>query len=506
MVLKNDSNRTLTPPVSLTHFLTPVFRYKWLIILFFCGIVGVVSLGSLRTPKTYRASAKFIVEKEVDSEKALLLQISVPSQYEKYDWITAELEILKSYPVALRVVETLNLSQQDANESNGEPVAPQVRFENAINRFQEKVQISLTKDSNVIEISYKDPDPMLATRVVNTIINTYVAYRSELYDESETYKFFEEQMQIIDNKLGELERDQSEFKRVKEIISPEAQRNILITRLSDYEKRLSEVKTNKRRKTAILNIIKDQVGKDNGVNLSTIESNETPIQSAHITRLRNELLDLELERERLLQNYTEEAPQVSHLAKQISALQVKLDTEMQQIIQVIELNIQTMAAEENILRQSISNTKNEIRELAQEEFEYAQISRGVEENREIYSMLLKQREEARISLAKLQNGVNVRVISPAAVPIHPVNPRTRLKIAIAVILGLVGGLGLAFFRNYLDHTFTFPDEIEHYTNLTVLGSVRNFNDHLLSSHTVSGRKQTKPRKMQFANLDEDWIR
>ncbi len=508
MVVKYNTNRnSMAPPISLAQILTPIFRYKWLIILFFCGIVGVVVLGSLNTTDTYRANAKFIVEKELDSEKAMLLQINVPSQYEKYDWINAEIEIIKSYPVALRVVEQLNLSKSADSKTAAEPepAGQGVHFESKVKSFQRKFELDIAKNSNVIEISYQDSDPVLAARVVKTVIDTYVSYRSELYDESETYKFFEEQIQITDDKVRNLERDQSEFKRLKEMISPEAQRSIFISRLSDFEKRLSEVQTNKRRKTAILNIINDQFESGDGINLSTVESNEIPIQSTHVARLRSELLTLELERERMLQNFTEQAPQVVHLQKQIDATETKLKKETQQIIKMIELDIRTLAAEESILEQSIRNTSNEIRDLAQEEYEYLQISRGVEENREIYSMLLKQREEARISLAKLQNGVNVRVISPAVVPANPINPRTRLKIAIAVILGVVGGLGLVFFRNYLDHTFTFPDEIEHYTNLTVMGSVRNFNDRRLPNQAQS-QKRLEARNVARKELEDVWIR
>ena len=86
-------------------------------------------------------------------------------------------------------------------------------------------------------------------------------------------------------------------------------------------------------------------------------------------------------------------------------------------------------------------------------------------------MLRKQREEARLSLAKLEKGVKIKVISPAVKPSEPVKPKKILNIILALFLGLFGGLGLAFFIEYFDHTITTPDELERYVGITALGSV-----------------------------------
>lgn len=459
--------------MSLLHIVTIIFKHKWIIISFFCVIVCVVTLGSVRQTDIFRASAKFMVEKEVDREKALLFQVSVPSTYEKYDWITSEIEIIKSYPVALRVVKALQLNKRRSANHPDDAPDPDLEIEKSIKTFRNNVQIDVAKNSNVIEIGYKDTDPVLATRVVNAIIEHYMSYRSELYDESETYNFFEEQMQITDKKLRELEHDQSEFKKNSEMISLETQKNILLERLTDFEKRLTDIRTKRRQKAATLNVMKDQLAHADIVKMPVIESSDNSAHWAHIIKLRDELLDLELQREIVLQKFTPEYQEAINLEQQINATREKIDSEMKQIIEMEEINILSLIAEENVLKQSVVNTSNEIRDLAQKEYEYSQISRGIEDNREIYSMLLKQREEARISLAKLQKGVRVKIISPAVVPIHPINPRTRLKIAVAIVLGLVCGLGFAFLWEYFDHTFTFPDDVELYTGLALLGSVRD---------------------------------
>ncbi|MBN1559779.1 GumC family protein [candidate division KSB1 bacterium] len=492
-------------PVSLLHIVTIVFKHKWIVLSFFFGIVGIVTLGSLRTTKIYEARSKFIVEKEGESEKALLLQVNVPSQYEKYDWINAEIEILKSRPVAMRVVKELGFDQNAHPVEQLAPNDSDIILERSVKSFQKGMQVEVAKNSNVIEISYKDQDPVMATNVVNSVINAYVEYRSELYDESETYKFFEEQMEITDRKLQDLERDQSDFKRKQNMFSPEAQREILLTRLADYEKKLTDVRTERRRKAAILNVIKGQLGEGDGQTTPAIESNDSPVKSMHVTKLRGELLDLELKREIALQKFTPEYQEVINLDRQIAATKAKLASEVGKLLEIEEITILSLSAEENVLRQSIENTSNEMNELAQKEYEYSQISRGLEDNREIYSMLLKQREAAGISRAKHQKGVSVKVISPAVVPDFPLNPQTKLKIAIAAVLGVICGLGLAFLREYFDHTFTFPEEIERYIGLVVLGSVREFNERIIHMPITDRTRRELVQNSQVDALPDLWI-
>jgi len=145
-----------------------------------------------------------------------------------------------------------------------------------------------------------------------------------------------------------------------------------------------------------------------------------------------------------------------------------------------ETSIRALAAEESVLQNTINKIKNELGEFAQTEYEYTQISRGIDDNREIYSMLLKQREEARISLAKLERGVKIKIVSPAVVPREPVKPKKLINIALAILFGISGSLGLAFFMENMDHTIDTPNDLEKYTGLSVLGSVREIENQIKS--------------------------
>lgn len=462
---------TVEPEMSLRRLLAILFKHKWTIAWVFLCVVGGVTLVTFLLPTVFRASAKVVVEREADFEKAALFRLDLAPRLELYEWVTPEVEILKSHPLADRVVTALRLDAVNSKSASLADAA--MRHAVATFAFQKDLKVENLRKSNIIEVSYEANTPRLAAAVVNKAIDTYINYRSELYDESASYKFFQEQIRIAEDELNKLEQSQAKFKQQKEILSPLEQRTILLTRMADYEKSLTAVRTARIGKEAKLEVISAQFQKGSSIDIPTTESSNSLSREKYIAKLKSDLLDMEIQRERLLQKFTPQYEEVVDLEKQIAATKAKIRTEIKEILNMETTSLRALKAEEAELQASIDSVTQEINRFAQKEYEYSQFSRDIEDSREVYSTLLKQREEARISLAKLEKGVKIRVISPAVVPIEPVKPRRKLTVAAGVILGLLSGLGLAFVKEYFDHTVDTPADLEKLTGLPLLGSVRD---------------------------------
>jgi capsular polysaccharide biosynthesis protein len=76
-------------------------------------------------------------------------------------------------------------------------------------------------------------------------------------------------------------------------------------------------------------------------------------------------------------------------------------------------------------------------------------------------------------IVKIMNIDNVTILSKAEVKENqdPVKPKPLLNIAIAFVVGLMAGVGLAFLLEYLDNTLKTEIDIEKHLELPVLGSV-----------------------------------
>ncbi|MED3985210.1 Wzz/FepE/Etk N-terminal domain-containing protein [Peribacillus simplex] len=74
----------------------------------------------------------------------------------------------------------------------------------------------------------------------------------------------------------------------------------------------------------------------------------------------------------------------------------------------------------------------------------------------------------------IMNVDNVSVLAKAEIKENPtpVKPNPLLNIAIAVVVGFMAGIGLAFLLEYMDNTIKDEDDIERLLELPILGSIQ----------------------------------
>src|SRR6202008_1851789 len=129
---------------------------------------------------------------------------------------------------------------------------------------------------------------------------------------------------------------------------------------------------------------------------------------------------------------------------------------------------------EMLLSQALDQQKAEANQMSQRLVEYNILKREAEANKTLYDGMLTKLKEANIAGALKSS--NIRVVDPAMIPSHPSRPAKARNIALAFIVGLVGGIGLALLREYLDNTVKTPDDIETLARLPSLAVVPAFSD------------------------------
>src|SRR6202140_3736541 len=112
--------------------------------------------------------------------------------------------------------------------------------------------------------------------------------------------------------------------------------------------------------------------------------------------------------------------------------------------------------------------------MAEKMVQYNILKRESEADKTLYEGLLTKLKEAGISEGLKSS--NLRVVDPAMIPSYPARPAKARNIALAFLVGLVGGIGLALLREYLDNTVKTPDDIETLTRLPSLAVVPAFGD------------------------------
>ncbi|WP_223701107.1 YveK family protein [Sutcliffiella deserti] len=90
----------------------------------------------------------------------------------------------------------------------------------------------------------------------------------------------------------------------------------------------------------------------------------------------------------------------------------------------------------------------------------------------------------------LMNVDNVSILSPAQVGENPspVKPQPVLNMAIAMVVGLMAGVGLAFLLEYLDTSIKNEQDIEKLLGLPVLGTIMKIEDKDIQEAQQAARK------------------
>lgn len=94
---------------------------------------------------------------------------------------------------------------------------------------------------------------------------------------------------------------------------------------------------------------------------------------------------------------------------------------------------------------------------------------------------------------------NVRIADRAEVPLFPSSPRKTLNIALALLLGIFGGVGLAILFEYLDNSVKNFEDVEKYTGLPTLGIVPAFSEDGFHKGYGSGERQKKKKGKEKVN-------
>ncbi len=245
--------------------------------------------------------------------------------------------------------------------------------------------------TNVLRISYYSTDPELARDVVNTLLQSYleqsVAYKSE--EASRVAQFVEEQLDNLRKELDISEGKLQEYKSLTGVMKLDSEAEKLIDIISEKERAKAE---------------------------------------------------LEVQKQKLLAEYTEVHPAVKSIIKQQEAIQRQLA--------LYESKIQSLPLKERNL---------------------AALTRVSKVGSDSYVFLLQKREEANI--AKASTISNVNIIDPALTPSWPVKPDKRKNILLGFLAAMGLGIVLCFFQEYLDDTIKTADEAKRIMGMPLLAVI-----------------------------------
>jgi uncharacterized protein involved in exopolysaccharide biosynthesis len=217
--------------------------------------------------------------------------------------------------------------------------------------------------------------------------------------------------------------------------------------------------------------------------------------------MRDRLYSLQIKEQDLLSKFTEESKPVREIRRQISEAKTLLAQEEQTRTQVTKgLNeaykqtqlalltekatVSSLQSKLKELQSQLRGACSELKEINNNETQLGQVQREMAIQDVSYRKYHEKLEEARIDHA-LETGKisNISVVQPATYPAKPIWPIKSLILSLGFLLGIMGGIGLAFFFEFIDHSFKRPEDIERKLELPTLAAIPHLRNNEINPST-----------------------
>jgi len=448
----------------LLDYLIILRKHQWLILTFLLTVVTVVTIASFKMKPVYNATARVEVDKES--------QNTLPFQGVNYDeyvdmevYIATQTEILQSETLALQTIKSLNLDRYPEFEgadpialahAGAEPKRPAI-----LGAFLGRLHVKRIPNSRLIEVEFESEDPQLAALVANTHLQNYIEqnFRSKYDATTQASKFLSGELEELRTKVESSENARITYERQNQIWQIDEKQNITTQTMGDLNRAVTEAQTSLATKEALY-----RMATSGNVDLLPEVRNNPVIQD--LLKRRSALDDSYAD---ALNQYGPNFPKVLRLAEQKKEVDDEMARASKTMVNSIEEDYKTASQHLELLQEALDRQKVDANDLAEKLVQFHILEHDAESYKQLYDSLLQKLKEAGIT-AGLRSS-NIRVVDPALVPTSPSRPQKARNILLGFLVGLVGGIGLAIFREYLDNTVKSPDDVESLAGLPSLAVV-----------------------------------
>ncbi len=454
----------VSDPTSPTHDRWLDLGYAWRIVreqrvafLGFLGAVLVTALvGSLLVTPKYKAVALIHLMPRAGQEVKVNEVVDNSGGYmESRERARTQVQIIQSRSVREEVLRLYNDLGYDDLQQTPED----------IEAFGRALSAGPREDTQLVEIRVVHTDPERAAILANLVAETYREasldartdaaketrvwlkgqtgeYREALDEAGDAVLRFKEDNDVvdIDQKIDGITARMSALQEALGAATTE--RVLLETNLSEHRRLL---------KSEQYDVLAGMFD-DPGLDALLAEKAQVATDAAEI-----------------LARYGDQHPEHRRAVAHIARVDGLIADEVNSSVNAEASRLQMLYRQEHRLDAELAGVKTELLDKQRLQDQYDALKMEHERARGVYERLGERETEVDLQAHTRLN--DVRVVDWAIAPTTPASPKIPLNMAIALGVGLVGGLSLALVRHRLDETVSSSGDIEHELGETLLGVV-----------------------------------
>lgn len=450
-----------------------VVKNRWPIILtIFVLVVTTAYFYTKTLPKIYQSSAVI----KVDDENKELDVFAASSRGFDAVFFQTEFELIQSKTVLKRVIKRLEL-QKELSEMNGMPEGQLMTEDQAYVILKRgMLAVQPYRNTKLIEIAVNSTDPVLAKRIANMVAQEYEAYRQEDIKSRSESGLSTLKMEM-DKQKAEVDRAKAKVEKMRKDLELDipggtmANQNVATMQDMEYQRKdqqLSEMRSDVLARRVRLDKIKTLTLQELEAVLPSLGLEDGTISTTKQNLFSNQTYLKSLEK----QGFESEHPRIKSTAAQIKKLRDQLDGLLVGVKRSLEIDLGVSEAKLASLEAEVVALREKSRGNRSEKLApYEDAVRELETQNSIYSLIVARYKQESVD-AQIQSRpvtlINEAEDNPNP---RPIKPNLTLNITLSAVVGLVLGVSLAFFIEYLDTSVKSLDDVERYLNTSVVGVV-----------------------------------
>lgn len=444
--------------MNFTQFLLILQARKKIVLGTLIATVAVTILVSLLLPPTYKGSSSVVLNtKGVDPVTGMTLPGQLMPSY-----VATQIDLISSKNVALRVVDQLKLAANPAvQEQFREDTGGKGTVRDWLaNLLLKKLDVVPSRESSVIEISFKGSDPAFVAAVANAFADEYQKLSIQLKADplKKATSYFNDQIRVLRDQLEAAQSRLSKYQQDNGIVSLDNRVDVESNRLNELSAQLVVAQAAQMEASARRGVASGKAGESPDVAANPVVQNLRTSLSMAETKLAEA-------GQRLGRNH----PQYQSAKAEVDQLRASLNAAVSSTSNSVGNTAHILGSRETQLRGALAEQKSKVLEINRSRDELNVLQRDVEAAQRAMDAASLRLSQTRMEGQSEQT--DIAVLNPAVAPVDPSSPRLLLNTALGLFLGTVLGVGFGMLAEMLDRRVRSRADLADLVQIPVLGEI-----------------------------------
>jgi len=492
------------PSKHLSEYFYILLKHKWIIIAACLIAVSVSVYRNSGLIPMYQTTATIVIEGDRRTSPITGQMMNYEVFYSGALDFNTHYRLITSRPVLERAVKNLKLDQinsedlqkkkprktilstlkQNFNLLIGKKKKTYIvvdKMSQLVASLEGKIKIEHIENTRLLKITATDIDPVNAKNIANALAKSYIDFNIEnrLKSSQNTLSWMTDQLYEMKKKLEDSEEEFIAYKQKEKIFSFTGKQDLIAQKIEDFNNSYIQTRNKRLEIDSKLKELNPSSGSDPNIFYA-----RSVILNPVIDNLYSQLLDQEMEVSRLKKVFKPKHPKLIQAKTNLENTKNKLHEEVLKEVENLKFERSILFAKEKVLQNTMADFENDALDNNSQELKYKIFERNVETNQKLYDILLSKVKESNIT--DNIDVSNIRIVEEAITPRWPLPQKKSRNLMMSFILGLIAGIGLIFFIEYLDRSLRTEEDVQKYIGLPVLSVIPEARNNKVKKRAGKG--------------------